>query len=153
MKKIIALVVASFVSFALHAQSADKISEIISAKEASYGQAAYLAGCARGTVKVDSAYEEALAVLKENGVVSSSVKASDSITMKELSWICSYGWKVEGSLMMKFFNSPRYTFRQMKADEVIGISVDPMNVPNGRELLAVITDCISKYQVKEGEDK
>lgn len=153
MKKIFTLVITSLVSFAMYAQSADKVSEIISAKEATYGQAAYLAGCARGTVRNEAGYEDALKVLKEKGVVESSVNASDKISMKALAGICSYAWKIEGSLMLKLVGSPRYVFRQMKADEVIDVSVDPMSVPSGRNLLAVITDCIEKYQVKEGEDK
>lgn len=153
MKKIVALVIASLVSFALYAQAADKVSEIISAREASYGQAAYLACCARGTVKNEAGYEDALNVLKENGFADLSVNASDKITMKELAKVCSYTWKIEGSLMCKLVGSPRYIFRQMKADEVIDVSADPMGVPSGRNLLAVITDCIDRYQVKDGEDK
>ena len=147
---IVALVIASLVSFALYAQAADKVSEIISAREASYGQAAC---CARGTVKNEAEYEDALNVLKEKGFADSSVNASDKITMKELAKVCSYTWKIEGSLMCKLVGSPRYIFRQMKADEVIDVSADPMGVPSGRNLLAVITDCIDRYQVKDGEDK
>ncbi|MCQ2241584.1 hypothetical protein [Treponema sp.] len=153
MKKIFTLLIAAVLSVCVYAQSADKVSEIISTKEATYGQSAYLTASALGIVKNNATYEDALEILKDKGVVSSSVKASDVINLRELSWLCAYTWKIEGSLMLKLFNTPRYTFRQMKADEVIADSADPMDVPSGRNLLAVITDCIGKYEVNAGENK
>lgn len=150
-KKFLALFISSALSISLFAQSADKVSEIIKTKEATYGQAAYLATSALGVIKNDSTYEDAFAYLKENGVISADVSFSDPINMKDLAWICSYTWEIKGSLMLKFFNSPRYVFRQMKVDEVFAFSADPMDIPNGRNLLAVITDCIETYQIKVKE--
>ena len=152
MKKLIVLLIASAVSLSLYAQSADKVSEIITAKEATFGQAAYLTTSALGLIKNEAGYEDALNLLKEKGIVPSSIGAADTINMQELSWLCAGTWKIEGSFMLKLFNSSRYTFRQMKADEVIDFSVDPMDIPSGRNLLAVITDCLSKYEIKTGEE-
>ncbi|MBQ0040086.1 MAG: hypothetical protein KBS64_06645 [Treponema sp.] len=150
MKKLLAFFVASAVSMSLFAQSAGKISEIIATKKATYGQAAYLTAVAMGDIKDNASYEDALSVLKNKGVVAKDIDAGDVLDMKQLSWICASAWNVEGSLMLKLCNSPRYTFRQMKADEVIDYSADPSDIPSGRNLLAVVTDCIARYQLKSG---
>lgn len=147
-KKLFVLAIVSMLTIAAFAQSSEKVSEIIKADKATFGQAAYLVTAACGELGDNDGFDEALNVLKRKRIVSYSVNADDNINLKGLSWLCAYAWQIDGSLMLKVFNSPRYTFRQMKADEVISSAADPMDVPDGRGLLAVITDCIGKYQVK-----
>lgn len=154
MKRLFMLFAASAVSLMLNAQSADRISDIISSDRATCGQASYIAATALGIAGENASYDETVKLFSEKGILKNDCSASDAITMKQLAWLCANTWNVEGSLMLKIFKSPRYAFRQMKADSVIDVSADPDDVPDGHRLLAVITDCISKYEIKSvGENK
>lgn len=148
MKKIAALIAGILVSAALYAQSADRITEIISSKKSNYGQAAYLAATALGAIDDGSSFADALGFFQEKGILK-DVKAEDAINLKQLSLFCYQSWDVKGGLLLKFTGSPRYIFRQLKADEILAFSDDPMDVPDGHKLLAVLTDCISTYEPRK----
>ena len=153
MKRLFMLLAASAVSIMLNAQSADKISDIIASSRATCGQASYIAATALGIAGENATYDETVRLFSEKGVLKTGCYASDAITMKQLAWLCANTWNVDGSLMLKIFKSPRYAFRQMKADSVIDVSADPDDVPDGHRLLAVITDCVAKYEIRSWERK
>lgn len=152
MKKIAALLAGIFISASLFAQSADRITEIISSKKGSYGQTAYLAACALGVIEDNSTLEYALEYFQDKGIVAKNVTVDDTINLKNLSWFCYQAWNVEGGLMLKLTKKPRYAFRQLKADEILAFSDDPTDIPDGHKLLAVITDCISTYRPRNEGD-
>lgn len=153
MKRLFMLLAASAVSIMLNAQSADKISDIIASSRATCGQASYIAATALGIAGENATYDETVRLFSEKGVLKTGCSESDAITMKQLAWLCANTWNVDGSLMLKIFKSPRYAFRQMKADSVIDVSADPDDVPDGHRLLAVITDCVAKYEIRSWERK
>ena len=153
MKRLFMLLAASAVSIMLNSQSADKISDIIASCRATCGQASYIAATALGIAGENATYDETVRLFSEKGVLKTGCSASDAITMKQLAWLCANTWNVDGSLMLKIFKSPRYAFRQMKADSVIDVSADPDDVPDGHRLLAVITDCVAKYEIRSWERK
>ena len=153
MKRLFMLLAASAVSIMLNAQSADKISDIIASSRATCGQASYIAATALGIAGENATYDETVRLFPEKGVLKTGCSASDAITMKQLAWLCANTWNVDGSLMLKIFKSPRYALRQMKADSVIDVSADPDDVPDGHRLLAVITDCVAKYEIRSWERK
>ena len=153
MKRLFMLLAASAVSIMLNAQSADKISDIIASSRATCGQASYIAATALGIAGENATYDETFRLFSEKGVLKTGCSASDAITMKQLAWLCANTWNVDGSLMLKIFKSPRYALRQMKANSVIDVSADPDDVPDGHRLLAVITDCVAKYEIRSWERK
>lgn len=152
MKKIIMLISAFLFSAVLFAQSADKISEILASDKATYGQVSYLAATAMGLVDEKASYEDAFNVIKEKGLVANGKSCGDTLNLKQLSAICRGTWKIKGSLMIKT-GAPRYVFKQMVADEIYSLTDDPMDVPDGRKTLAVISDCIMKYKNSDRGEK
>lgn len=152
MKKIIMLISAFLFSAVLFAQSADKISEILASDKATYGQVSYLAATAMGLVDEKASYEDAFNVIKEKGLVASGKNCGDALNLKQFAAICGGTWGINGSLMIKT-GAPRYVFKQMVADEIYTLTDDPMDVPSGKRVLAVISDCIMKYKNSDRGEK
>lgn len=152
MKKSLLSLVFVLFSAGIFAQSAEKVTEIINSEQATYGQAAYLTCMALDLVKQNATEKNALEVLKVSGVIEEGVEISDTLTMKNLAWICANAWDVKGSLMFKIARNPRYAFKQMRSDDVIPYGTDPSKIPSGHDLLNVVTDCIANYQIKKDSD-
>lgn len=149
MKKIIVFMLVSiFCSAFCFSQSADKVSELISEKQATYGEASYFCASALGLIKDSATYEESVVILMQNGILPGSIKGDDKITMQNLASMCASTWKVEGSFMLKLFNNSRYAFKHLKAEGIIPESYDPDKIPSGRDMLNMITACIENYEIR-----
>jgi len=129
--------------FALHAQSAESISDIIKTSEATYGQVSYLAGVYQGNVPEDASFEAAFSAYKESGIISSSVTQSDAIPLKDASLLCAHATGLKGGLFYSIFHNARYAFRELKAKKILPPSVDPNMKISGRDAVAILSGCIS----------
>lgn len=134
-------------------QSADKVSELISEQQATYGQTSYLCASALGLIKDNATYDESVVILMQNGILPGSVKTDEKITMQNLASMCASTWNVEGSFMLKVFNNSRYAFKHLKAEGIIPENYDPDRIPSGRDVLNTITACIENYEVKTIESE
>ncbi len=147
-KCIFILLILSACSFAAFSQSAEKVAEMVKSENVTIGQAAYFSATALGLVKDDESEENSMAALKDVGGLSDSADAGEFVTAKKVAEICSKTWVIKGSLMYSLLGTPRYAFRQMKADGVFPSSMDPDKKLSGREFLSIITDCIELYELK-----
>lgn len=154
MKKNIVLMLISLLCSAFcFSQSADRVSDLISEKQVTYGQASYFCASALGLVKDSATYDESVVILMQNGILPGSVKTDDKITMQNLASMCASTWNIEGSFMLKFFNNSRYAFRHLKTEGIIPENYDPDKIPSGRDLLNTITACIENYEIKTFESE
>ncbi|MCQ2596233.1 MAG: hypothetical protein MJ181_00160 [Treponema sp.] len=146
MKKIILFVLSLFLGLALYAQSADTVTEILDAPEVTVGQICYISASAQGFISDDASFEDAVRALSENGQISASAVAGDSATLSDIAAVYSKLFNVDGGLLYKVSNcSPRYAFKNMKAQGLIPASHDPSQKLSGREALSLFTKCNMKF--------
>ena len=151
MKRIFSFLLVLFIGSVIFAQSADVVTEILEAEEATYGQVCYLSAIHQGLISEDASYEEAVDVLLSRGQIPEYVSAYDSVFMANLAFIYIQIWpNVHGGFMFRLTNgSPRYAFKKLKSDGLIPDNTDPNQVVSGREALNILTSCMMEYGTDE----
>ena len=146
MKKILFSLLFCICGALVSAQTAAKLSDIIYAERATYGQTCYIAAAAAGFIGDDASYEEAFSAIKERGFIRSKTATPDTpITMKHIASIFSLTWDVQESVMSVLTRQPRYQFRQLKAYGVIPAIFGPESAASGRDMLGVASKCASLF--------
>ena len=147
MKKYISVIFTMFVAFAVYAQSADIISDILESEKVSIGQVCYIAAVEQGLMSDKSGYREAVDALIDNDQLGEYVDdENEVIPVVNVAFIMSQIWDVKGGLMyMITKGSPRYAFKQFKADGIIASSVEPRDYISGPEFLSMYTSCSRVY--------
>jgi len=146
MKKILVLILSIFVSMSVFAQSADVITEMLDAEEATYGEVCYLSAVQQKFIEDTASYEDAIAALRSEGQLTDSVDANEVISAQDTASILANLWQVEGGLMYRISKgAPRYAFKQLQADGVIPSTIDPTDSVSGAAVLRMYTACVKKY--------
>lgn len=146
MKKIVVLVLSIFVSMSVFAQSAEVITEILDADQATYGEVCYLSAVQQNFVEETASYEDAIYALRSEGQISDLVDASAPIMAKNAAALFANMWHVEGGLMFRISKgSPRYAFKQFQSDGVLPSTMDPSEYISGSAVLKMYTACVKKY--------
>lgn len=142
MKKSIVLPVLLLLSLTmLHAQSAGNISDIITTENATYGQAAYLAGVYQGSVNESASFTQAFDAFKQSGLIRENVNQDDKITLKDASFLFMQATGTKGGLFYTLFKNPRYAYRELKARKILPAYTDSDMFLSGRDAIALINDC------------
>lgn len=148
MKKVIAVSAALLLAAAsLCAQSAERISSIITSREITYGQAAYLTASYRyeseGKAEAEPLSEEAaFTEMVTGGYISQKHQAGDTIPLNELSLLYMRVTNLSGGLFYSLFHTPRYAYRELKAQGLIPEKSDPSQKVAGRDSIALLSGCI-----------
>lgn len=129
-------------SFSAYSQSADKMSEILETQTVTYGQVSYLACVFSNTIDEDVTYDKALATMKSNSLVPMSVKTNDPIKLGKVAQIFARAANLKGGLMYTITKSQRYSFKELKAQDILPQNADPSMKISGREALAILQECI-----------
>lgn len=146
MKKKILFLAIFLLTFALHAQSADVITQILEAEQVTLGQVCYLSAVQQGLVGEKATYQQALQILEEKEQIPKYQFVDMPVPYANLCYIFSKMWNVKGGIMYRVFKSaPRYAFKQFKYDGVIPSNADPNHFLSGQEALNVFTSCSLKY--------
>lgn len=146
MKKIVTLFIALFLFGVAYSQSADVITDMLKAPEVTFGQVCYLSAVQQGFVSDDATYDEAIKALYDEGQIPQDADKSTCVVMANLAFIYAQMWNVQGGLFYRLTNgSPRYAFKQLKADGVISETADPKTVVSGMEALNIYTSCAIEY--------
>lgn len=149
MKKMIIVSVVFLSVLAAHAQTADFVTEMLSAHGADYGQVSYLSAVYQDFVDETASYDEAFTALKNAGQLPYGVNKADTVNMAGLSYMMAELWPVKGGLMFRVTKgSPRYAFRQFKADGIIPVDADPSEKVSGTDVLTMYTACQNTYGSK-----
>lgn len=147
MKKILTLLFSSAAfCFCASAQSSQKLTELIAAKNATYGQVAYLCQVYSGLIDENADYEQAFEQFKESNKIKNGASVNTPITLSELSFICTKLGNIKGGLFYTIFPSPRYAFRELKAKGILPQNADPDEKPSGRDVVAVFNGYIPSEQ-------
>jgi hypothetical protein len=146
MKKMIILVAVFLSVCAVHAQTAGFVTEMLAAQRADYGQVSYLSAVYQGIVDETASYGEAFAALEMEGLLPYNVNKTDVVTLAGLACMMTELWPVKGGLMFRITKgSPRYAFRQLKADGILPVDADPSEKVSGSDVLTTYTACQNKY--------
>ena len=150
MKKTLTLISVFLLGISLcTAQSADKVTQVLESEKVTYGQASYFIATAAEKIQETETEEDAVKVMKAIQFADQDIKASDYVTIEQLSWMLACTWKIEGGLMMKIFPGPRYACRQLKADGILNDFDDPDSIPDGHRFFNILTDCMNVYAEQE----
>jgi len=146
MKKIISILFLSILAISAFAQSADVITEILETKEAKFGQICYISAVQQNLVSENTSYYDAVRILHEKKQLPQLVDENEVIPVIDIAYLFSYMWNIKGGLMFRITGgAPRYVFRQLQSDGIIGASVDPKSTITGAEALSMYTSCLRKY--------
>ena len=146
MKKFVSILFTMFLVFSIHAQSADAITEILDADTVTVGQVCYLSAVEQGLMSERDSFENAVLALVENGQIKPGLHKDDVIPAVNIAFILSQMWEIKGGVMFKITKgSPRYAFKQFKADGVIKPNIEPGDYISGSEFLNIYNACLSVY--------
>ena len=154
MKRIFSVLLVLFVGGLVFAQSADVVTEILGTEEVTYGQVCYLSAIHQGLISEDASYDDAVEALLARGQLPEDVGSYDSVFMANLAFIYAQIWpNIKGGLMFRLTRgSPRYAYKQFKADGVIPDNSDPNEIVSGTQALNILTSCMLEYGSDECMD-
>ena len=146
MKKKLSVLFTFLLGISLYAQSADVITEILEAKQATFGQVCYLAAVQQNFIDEKASYDDAVQTLYEKGVIPASEDPLAPIPLVDIAYIYSRLWPIEGGLMYRLTKgSPRYAFKQFQSDGIISRKQEPADYVSGAKALSIYTSCVNKY--------
>jgi len=146
MKKILSILFVLFIAGSVYAQSNEVITEILKTDEVTFGQVCYLSAVYQGFVQEDASYEDSIKALYKMKQIPDLGYENDTVAMVNLAFIYAQMWKIRGGIMYQMTNgSPRYAFKQMKADGVIAEYIAPSHIVSGYEALSIFTSCNFTY--------
>lgn len=141
MKKIIIFTVFLLITALLSAQSADKVTEILSAKTVSLPQVAYFATVYLGLGADEISNDNALVVL-EDYIGFPSIKTSqEELSYEDFAYFCTRAWDIKGGVMYRITKAPRYALREFHALGFLLTNTDPTRAITGRDALTLMTKC------------
>lgn len=146
MKKILSVLYAFFMMITIYAQSADVITEMLDADEATFGQVCYIAAVQMNLIDENDSLETAVKTLYEKEIIPTLVDAAAPVPAVDVAFIYSRLWKIKGGLMYRLTKgAPRYAFRQFKSDGIIDQNLDPAAIISGADALSIYTSCVNQY--------
>ena len=151
MKKFFPALALLMAAAAVSAQSAQKISQIVESPELSYGQAAYIALSYSDAETMDESADDTQAfeaAVQKNWIKKGSA-ADSPIRLDELSALYLSAVGIKGGVLCGLIkNSPRYSFRELKALGLLDQYADPAMKIDGQNALNLFNACV---QAAEGE--
>ncbi|MGI5173007.1 hypothetical protein H0R92_05315 [Treponema sp. OMZ 840] len=134
------------------AQSAEKVTAMIDAKEISFNQAAYFASSYLGLGKEDMNESEAAAALTDFISFKKLKDKNRPLTVENFAYMCVKVWRIPGGINYRIFKSPRYALREIKALGFIPGNADPDAYITGREALYIMSKCANYAESKTGKE-
>lgn len=143
MKKVFFLLLtAVFFTFSISAQSSEKLSEIISSKKITSGQAAYLSAVYLNAVQEQADYSQSVKALEELSLLKEGTSPNDFISIDQCAFLFAKTTGIKGGLFYTLFPTPRYAFKELQAKKIIPPDQDPSFSLSGRDAIAILNGCI-----------
>ena len=150
MKKIILLLLISASLFCGYAQSAQKLTEVLSIENVTYGTASWFLAAQTGLIDDTKSEKEAFDVLSEDGWFNKiDAEADSKISLKNFAYLCTRAFNIKGGLMFRLTDAPRYAARELKAMKIISNDADVNASITGRQMINILTGCA--YEREEAE--
>ncbi|WP_407425056.1 hypothetical protein [Treponema sp.] len=143
MKKILSGIILALISnFAVFAQSSERVSALLESETATCAQSSYLAAVYAKLIDEQSTDLQAFEALKSNGYFSSDSEADSEVTLSELSFIYMKALNLKGGLFYTLFPSKRYSYKELKAKDVLPKESDPSMKVSGRDTIDIFNACL-----------
>lgn len=135
MKRYALIILCMLFLFPVFSQSAEVVSDILNKEQASYGDFSYLVAAEAGMEKDSS---EAFVWCRQFESFSESTLQEDPVTIKTVSFFLMNNYELPGGLMWSATRSPRYAWKELKANGFWKPGTDPDHILNGRELVEAL---------------
>lgn len=142
MKKLLILCVAALLAFPAFAQEARYVTEIIARDQATHMDFSYLVASELG---MDSSPFEAYAWCDRYGSYSMETTPDAPITVRTVSHFLMRNYGVKGGLIWSAFKTPRYAWKELKANGFWKSGSDPDTVLSGRDLIKAMNKFFDMY--------
>lgn len=129
----------------INAQVAGRITQIINTDQVTYGQISYISAVATGLAQETDSYEKCFEILQSENIITGNHALKDPVSVKHFANIICKAWDVNNSVMYRFFKTPRYALKQLKAAGVIPDSYYPERILTGSEAMNIFTTCLETY--------
>lgn len=140
-KSLVCMTLAFFASSAMFAQSAAKLSEIISTEKATCAQVSYLAAAYTNRITEDDTPQKAFEALSNDGCLPQHLSEDSEVSLGDVSYIFTKSLGISGGLFYTLFPSKRYAFKELKAKKILPQEADPSMAVSGRDSLDIFNDC------------
>ncbi len=150
MKKTIIFIIA-FTLFCtmVSAQSAENVTEMIEAETVTLNDVAYFAATYLGISADDTKKEDSLLDLNDYAQFPKIADVNAALTYDEFSYFCTQVWNIQGGVMLRLTNAPRYAFKELQSLGYIGQSINPKSTIDGVQALTIITQVV-EYSLENG---
>lgn len=166
MKKIILSFLAAAALFSLHAQSAQKMTEIITRDEINYGDVSYFLSIQAGLCSDQVSEKDAFISLYKEGYFPENFdELSDTkmegeaeeiisrkIRLNDLALLCTKAYGIKGGIFYRITKAPRYALRELKARQIVQNDADPASYVSGKTFLGILSG-IEEYKSAAGVKK
>ncbi len=122
----------------LWAQSNAVMDSLLAQKQASFGDAVYMAMSAVKLVPETASPADAIKALKGEAWGVSVLAADAPITLGQYAFLLMRAFKMRGGLMYSLFPGPRYAARELAYDRLIYGDASPYRTVSGREVVEIL---------------
>lgn len=149
MKKILlGIAVALISALAVSAQSSELMSKIIKSEKATLAQISYLPALYANRITEEDSEEKAFQVMQESGLFSEEATPDTEATLADVCFVYAKSLGLKGGLFYRLFQSPRYAFKEFKAQGIIPAEADPSMQLSGTDSMDLFSTLTS-----EGEEE
>ncbi len=134
------------VSFAVCAQQADVITQIIDSPQMTCGQAAYIVACYANLEAETFSTDWSLEWAKGEGLVTKEIEGDRPIELAELAGLCMRAWNMPGGLFYTLSKSNRYAYKEFKAKGFLFPYDDSSMTISGARGLNLIFKCMESLE-------
>lgn len=143
MKKLLLGVAIALLScLSIYSQSSELITNIIKAERATCEQISYLPALYANKISEEDTEAKAFEILQNDGLFSSDFSASTEVTLDQACYVYAKALGVKGGLFYTLFPSPRYAFKEFKAQGLLPAQADPDMHLSGRDSLDLFNSCL-----------
>lgn len=148
MKKIILLLLIAASAFCCYAQSAQKLTEVLTAEKVTYGDASWFIAVQSNLIDDTKSEKEAFDALSENGWFNKiDAEIDKNIVLKDFAYLCAKAFNIKGGVMYRITNAPRYAVRELKSMKIISNDAAPNASLSGRQMINILANCT--YETSE----
>jgi hypothetical protein len=131
LKRLFALALALFVGVGTFAQSNAWIDRFLTRDTATWGEVAWLALVGSGNLEQGATEAAALQLLQAKGWAPKTARAGELVRLDQYSFILTRSFKIVSGLMGVLLPSPRYSYRDLVALQIIPGRSDPGMLVSG----------------------
>ncbi len=126
----------------LAAQSNLFLDELLSAEEAPFGSAVYLALAAASIIPEEATIEMAVGTLAKRNWGMRLKAPTEPIRFGEYAFLLMKSFDIPGGLMYRLFPGPRYAARELVYLDLVAESSDPSRILSGEDVVRILSSVL-----------